>query len=86
MHATHLLAFNHYVRHFKLMVKKQSWEFPRGSVVRPERFQCGRLHSILGWRTGIPKAVQCGQILQKQLNVCLTYFLKALLQMEVLRG
>ena len=27
----------------------------------PECLQCGRLHSILRWRTGIPKATQCGQ-------------------------
>ena len=34
----------------------------------PERFQCGRLHSILGWRTGIPKVTQCGQIKKKNNN------------------
>ena len=50
MHATHLLAFNHYVRHFKLTVKKQSWEFPRDSVVRTPCFHCRglRLDAWLG--------------------------------------
>ena len=65
-------------------------EFPGGSVVRPQRFQCRSPGYILGWRTGNPKATQCGQIKKKKktklLCVCLTCFLKALLQMEVLRG
>ena len=36
-------------------------EYPLGSEAMPECLQCGRLHSILRWRTGIPKATQCGQ-------------------------
>ena len=45
---------------------------PGGSVDRPWRFQCGRLHSILGWRTGIPKATQCGQMKEKK-SMCVPH-------------
>ena len=43
-------------------------EFPGGSVVRPQRFQCRSPGYILGWRTGNPKATQCGQIKKKKKN------------------
>ena len=52
-------------------------ELPGGSVVRPQRFQCGRLHCILGWRTGIPKATQCGQIFKKTVKCVPHIFLES---------
>ena len=46
-------------------------------MVRPQRFHCGSPGSMLSWRTGIPKATQCGQIFKKTVKCVPHIFLES---------